>query len=71
MFLQALLRQMQRLSPTEIERYRQNTQRLLNFHGFERYPTCPTLLLAGEHDHFTQPWDTPASPQPVPMRIAY
>lgn len=56
-FRKALLRQMQRLSPTEIERYRQNTQRLLNFHGFERYPTCPTLLLAGEHDHFTQPWE--------------
>ena len=56
-FRKALLRQMQRLSPDEITRYQQNTQRLLDFSGFERYPSCPTLLLAGEHDHFTQPWE--------------
>ena len=56
-FRKALLRQMQRLTPTEIERYQQNTQRLLSFNGFEAYPECPTLLLAGEHDHFTQPWE--------------
>ena len=56
-FRKALLRQMQRLNPAEIERYQQNTQRLLNFSGFARYPSCPTLLLAGEHDHFTQPWE--------------
>ncbi|MBX9913005.1 MAG: alpha/beta hydrolase [Pseudomonadaceae bacterium] len=56
-FRKTLLRHMQRLNPAEIERYQQNTQRLLNFSGFERYPSCPTLLLAGEHDHFTQPWE--------------
>jgi pimeloyl-ACP methyl ester carboxylesterase len=56
-FRKALLRQMQRLTPAEVERYRQNTRRLLSFSGFERYPSCPTLLLAGEHDHFTQPWE--------------
>jgi pimeloyl-ACP methyl ester carboxylesterase len=56
-FRKALLRQMQRLNREEIERYQQNTQRLLNFAGFARYPNCPTLLLAGEHDHFTQPWE--------------
>lgn len=56
-FRKALLRQMQRLNPAEIERYQQNTQRLLNFNGFTRYPSCPTLLLTGEHDHFTQPWE--------------
>lgn len=56
-FRKALLRQMQRLNPAETERYQQNTQRLLSFSGFARYPSCPTLLLAGEHDHFTQPWE--------------
>ena len=56
-FRKALLRQMQRLTPMEIERYQQNTRRLLSFSGFEAYPACPTLLLAGEHDHFTQPWE--------------
>ncbi|MGH8433947.1 MAG: alpha/beta fold hydrolase [Pseudomonas sp.] len=56
-FRKALLRQMQRLTPTEVERYRQNSLRLLGFQGFTRHPTCPTLVLAGEHDHFTQPWE--------------
>lgn len=56
-FRKALLRQIQRLSPIEVERYRQNSQRLLAFGGFSRHPQCPTLVLAGEHDHFTQPWE--------------
>lgn len=56
-FRKALLRQMQRLSAEEINRYRQNSQRLLDFQGFRQHPQCPTLILAGEHDHFTQPWE--------------
>jgi pimeloyl-ACP methyl ester carboxylesterase len=56
-FRKALLRQLQRLTPSEIERYRQNSQRLLDFQGFTQHPTCPTLILAGEYDHFTQPWE--------------
>ncbi|MGQ7956429.1 alpha/beta fold hydrolase [Pseudomonas sp. SP16.1] len=56
-FRKALLRQLQRLSPAEVERYRQNSRRLLDFQGFRRHPQCPTLVLAGEHDHFTQPWE--------------
>lgn len=56
-FRKALLRQMQRLTPSEVERYRQNSQRLLDFPGFTGHPACPTLVLAGEYDHFTQPWE--------------
>lgn len=56
-FRKALLRQLQRLTPEEVERYRQNSRRLLAFPGFDRHPQCPTLVLAGEHDHFTQPWE--------------
>jgi hypothetical protein len=56
-FRKALLRQLQRLSASEIERYRQNSQRLLDFSGFTEHPICPTLVLAGEYDHFTQPWE--------------
>jgi pimeloyl-ACP methyl ester carboxylesterase len=56
-FRKALLRQMQRLSPQEVERYQQNSRRLLDFPGFDRHPACPTLVLAGEYDHFTQPWE--------------
>lgn len=56
-FRKALLRQLQRLTPAEVERYRQNSRRLLAFGGFEQHPQCPTLVLAGEYDHFTQPWE--------------
>lgn len=56
-FRKALLRQIQRLSAADIERYRQNSQRLLDFPGFATHPSCPTLVLAGEYDHFTQPWE--------------
>ncbi|MFZ6047500.1 alpha/beta fold hydrolase [Pseudomonas sp. CR3202] len=56
-FRKSLLRQMHRLSPQEVERYRQNSRRLLDFTGFDRHPACPTLVLAGEYDHFTQPWE--------------
>ena len=56
-FRKALLRQIQRLSAADIERYRQNSQRLLDFQGFHAHPSCPTLVLAGEYDHFTQPWE--------------
>ena len=34
----------------ERERYRQNSRRLLDFAGFTHYPSCPTLVLAGEFD---------------------
>ncbi|MCP1618553.1 pimeloyl-ACP methyl ester carboxylesterase [Pseudomonas sp. SLBN-26] len=56
-FRKAMLRQLQRLTGAERERYRQNSRRLLDFAGFTHYPSCPTLVLAGEFDHFTQPWE--------------
>lgn len=56
-FQKAMLRQLQRLSSSEIQRYQQNSQRLLDFKGFDSHPQCPTLILAGEYDHFTQPWE--------------
>lgn len=56
-FRKALLRQLQRLTPVDVERYRQNSQRLLDFRGFDQHPHCPTLVLAGQYDHFTQPWE--------------
>lgn len=56
-FRKALLRQLQRLTASDIERYRQNSRRLLDFNGFRDHPVCPTLILAGEYDHFTQPWE--------------
>ncbi|MGX5218038.1 alpha/beta fold hydrolase [Pseudomonas segetis] len=56
-FQKALLRQLQRLSGSEIQRYQQNSRRLLDFQGFDAHPKCPTLIIAGEYDHFTQPWE--------------
>ncbi|MGV8209103.1 alpha/beta fold hydrolase, partial [Pseudomonas aeruginosa] len=53
----AKLRQLQRLTAPEIESYRQNSQRPLACGGFERHPTCPTVVLDGEFDHFTPPWE--------------
>ena len=50
-----LLRQVLRLTESERERFLQNTQRLLDFEGFEAYPSCPTLVATGELDHFTMP----------------
>ena len=50
-----LLRQVLRLADDERERFLQNTRRLLNFNGFEEFPSCPTLVATGEFDHFTMP----------------
>lgn len=50
-----LFRQVARLNDNEQKRYAQNTQRLLDFTGFQKYPTCPTLVATGEYDNFTLP----------------
>lgn len=44
------------LSEEDKERYRSNTQRLLDLHGLEgEAPQCETLVIAGEYDNFTTP----------------
>lgn len=50
-----LFRQISRLSENEQARYKQNTERLLRFKGFNNFPTCPTLIATGEFDSFTLP----------------
>lgn len=50
-----LYRQVARLNDNEQFRYAQNTQRLLNFDGFTKFPQCPTLVATGEYDNFTLP----------------
>jgi pimeloyl-ACP methyl ester carboxylesterase len=50
-----LYRQIARLNDNEQHRYAQNTQRLLRFEGFDKFPTCPTLVATGEFDNFTLP----------------
>ncbi len=50
-----LYRQVARLNPNEQLRYAQNTQRLLSFDGFTKFPQCPTLVATGEYDNFTLP----------------
>lgn len=50
-----LYRQIARLNDNEQVRYTQNTQRLLRFEGFDKFPTCPTLVATGEFDNFTLP----------------
>ncbi|WP_419810624.1 alpha/beta fold hydrolase [Bacterioplanoides sp.] len=59
-YRKAMYRQIARLNPNEQQRYIQNTQRLLNFSGFERFPQCPTLIATGEFDNFTLPSENAA-----------
>lgn len=61
-----LYRQISRLSVNEQQRYAQNTQRILDFPGFESYPTCPTLISTGEYDNFTQPIENAAVAKQCP-----
>jgi len=55
-----LYRQVARLNDNEQKRYAQNTQRLLRFDGFTKFPTCPTLVATGEFDNFTLPEENAA-----------
>lgn len=55
-----LYRQIVRLNDNEKRRHEQNTQRLMDFTGFDAYPTCPTLIAAGEFDNFTLPEENAA-----------
>lgn len=55
-----LYRQIARLNDNEQLRYAQNTQRLLRFDGFTKFPTCPTLVATGEYDNFTLPEENAA-----------
>lgn len=55
-----LYRQVVRLNDNEQLRYAQNTQRLLRFDGFTKFPTCPTLVATGEYDNFTLPEENAA-----------
>jgi hypothetical protein len=50
-----LFHQIARLNDNEHHRYVQNTQRLLRFEGFDKSPTCPTLVATGEFDNVTLP----------------
>ncbi|ASP39992.1 alpha/beta hydrolase [Bacterioplanes sanyensis] len=55
-----LYRQIARLDNNERARYAQNTQRLLDFTGFDQFPTVPTLVATGEFDNFTLPSENAA-----------
>jgi pimeloyl-ACP methyl ester carboxylesterase len=55
-----LYRQVARLNDNEQLRYAQNTQRLLRFEGFSKFPTCPSLVATGEYDNFTLPEENAA-----------
>lgn len=55
-----LYRQIARLDDNERARYEQNTRRLLDFQGFETFPSVPTLVATGEFDNFTLPSENAA-----------
>lgn len=49
-----LYRQVKTLQDVQRQRHISNTQRLIDFTGFKQFPACPTLVVAGEFDNFTQ-----------------
>ncbi len=56
MLIRGFHKSLMSLSDKDRERYRSNTQRLLNLNGLENYqPQCETLVIAGEYDNFTTP----------------
>lgn len=59
-YRKAMYRQIARLNENEQQRYAQNTQRLLDFPGFDHFPSCPTLIATGEFDNFTLPSENAA-----------
>lgn len=50
-------RQMKSLNENERERYKINGRRLLSVEGMLGYPDCETLVVTGEYDSFTLPWE--------------
>ncbi|MEC7275550.1 MAG: alpha/beta hydrolase [Bdellovibrionota bacterium] len=56
MLIRGFHKSLMALTDADKERYRSNTQRLLNLNGLEDYqPQCETLVIAGEFDNFTTP----------------
>lgn len=54
----AFHRGMKKLTENEKQRYIDNTQRLLDLKGVGKSPTCPTLILTGQYDHFTTTYES-------------
>lgn len=50
-------RQMKGLNDNEKARYQINGRRLLSVEGLLGYPECETLVVTGEYDSFTLPWE--------------
>lgn len=56
MLIRGFHKSLMALSEKDRERYKSNTERLLNLSGLENYkPQCETLVIAGEFDNFTTP----------------
>jgi pimeloyl-ACP methyl ester carboxylesterase len=50
-------KQMKSLTENEQARYTINGRRLLSVEGMIGYPECDTLVMTGEYDSFTLPWE--------------
>jgi pimeloyl-ACP methyl ester carboxylesterase len=50
-------KQMKSLTDNEQARYTINGRRLLSVEGMLGYPECDTLVMTGEYDSFTLPWE--------------
>lgn len=59
-------KQMKALNDNERERYKINGRRLLSVEGVLGYPDCETLVVTGEYDSFTLPWENGAFARKCP-----
>ncbi len=64
--IKGFYKNMMGLSENDKMRYKINTRRLLNLDGVKGTPTCPTLVLTGEFDNFTTPYENFLMSQKVP-----
>ena len=53
----AMFRKIKRLTDFEKEKYIENTKRLLSLGGLPKGPMCDTLVITGEFDNFTTPYE--------------
>lgn len=65
--IKGFYKNMMGLSPNDKQRYIDNTQRLLRLNGVHGTPKCEALVLTGEFDNFTTPYENFLMSQKIPQ----
>jgi hypothetical protein len=64
--IKGFYKNMMALNPNDKQRYIDNTQRLLKLNGVHGTPQCEALVLTGEYDNFTTPYENYLMSKKVP-----